>query len=77
LMPEKFAIFGVDVKPIEVETLPKHLLDGVNQFSRQGKAKAELWKAFTSHIVGYQAGDFNDVATFEALAKAMNAQDKF
>lgn len=76
LMPEKFAIFGVDVKSIGIEALRKHLLDGVNQFSRQGKAKADLWKAFASHIVSCQAGDFNDIATFEALAKALNAQDK-
>ncbi len=47
-MPEKFAIYGVDVKPIGLDDLRKRLLDGVNQFSRQGKAKADQWKDFIS-----------------------------
>jgi glucose-6-phosphate 1-dehydrogenase len=76
LTPEKFAIFGVDAKPVGVDELQKRLLDGVNQFSRRGKAKADEWKMFASHLVNTIAGDFNDVATFEDLARALNSQDK-
>jgi len=76
LLPAKFVIIGVDVKKVGVEALCKRLLDGVNQFSRQGKAKPESWKAFAEHFVGTIAGDFNDVSTFESLAKELNAQDK-
>ena len=59
-MPEKFAIFGVDVKPISLDDLRKRLLDGVNQFSRQGKAKADQWKDFASHLADCLTGDFSD-----------------
>jgi glucose-6-phosphate 1-dehydrogenase len=76
LTPEKFAIFGVDAKPVGVEELQKRLLDGVNQFSRRGKAKPDEWKAFSSHLVSTIAGNFNDVATFEDLARVLNSQDK-
>ena len=76
LLPEKFAIFGVDVKKMAVADLRKRFLDGVNQFSRRGKAKPETWKSFAGHIVSLVAGDFKDVNTFETLAKELNAQDK-
>jgi glucose-6-phosphate 1-dehydrogenase len=76
LLPEKFAIFGVDVKSNGLVELRRHLLDGVNQFSRRGKPKTDTWKIFANHLVSYVAGDFNNVATFEDLAKTMSAQDK-
>jgi glucose-6-phosphate 1-dehydrogenase len=76
LMPEKFAIFGVDVKAIGLDDLRKRLLDGVNQFSRRGKVKTDQWKAFIGHLVSYVAGDFNHADTFEDLARNLNAQDK-
>ncbi len=76
LMPEKYAIYGVDVKPISLDDLRKRLLDGVNQFSRQGKAKPTQWKDFSSHIIDCLTGDFDNAKTFENLAKALNSQDK-
>ncbi len=76
LLPENFAIFGVDVKKVTAEELRKRLLDGVNQFSRRGKAKPEVWKSFAEHINKIVSGDFKDVNTFEVLAKELSAQDK-
>ncbi len=76
LIPEKFAFFGVDVRQVGVDELRKRLLDGVSQFSRRGKARPEPWKTFSSHLVGTVAGDFNDLSTFEELARKLNAQDK-
>jgi glucose-6-phosphate 1-dehydrogenase len=76
LLPEKFAIIGVDAKKVGVEAMQKRLLDGVNQFSRRGKAKPEAWKSFAEHITCAVAGDFKDSATFEELAKELSAQDK-
>jgi len=76
LMPEKFAIFGMDAKSISTEEWHKRLLDGVNKFSRRGRAKAEPWKEFASHLVKCLAGDFSQPANFYSLAKALNAQDK-
>ena len=76
LMPEKFAIYGVDAKPISLNNLIKRLLDGVNQFSRQGKANPDQWKDFSGHLADCLTGDFSDQNTFEALARALNGQDK-
>ena len=64
LMPEKFAIFGVDAKSIGLEALRKRFLDGVNQFSRRGKADPKQWKVFAEHLVSCQAGDFNATLSF-------------
>jgi glucose-6-phosphate 1-dehydrogenase len=77
LLPEKFAIVGVDVTPIGLDDLQKRLLTGVNQFSRRGKAKPDQWKTFANHLKSLVAGDSNEVTTFEDLTKALNAQDKF
>jgi len=76
LTPEKFAIFGVDERSMRMEDLRKHLLDGVSQFSRRGKANPEQWKAFANYLTSYVAGDINLGSTFEDLAKSLNAQDK-
>ncbi len=76
LLPEKFAIFGVDAKKVGMDDLLKRLLEGVSQFSRRGKGKLEPWKSFAAHLVSIVAGDFEDVNTFEELAKELNAQDK-
>ncbi len=76
LLPDKYAIYGVDAIPIGDEDWRKHLQDGVNRFSRRGKAKADQWKEFATHLVKCIAGDFNALTTFESLAKSLNAQDK-
>ena len=76
LIPEKFAIFGVDLKAMGIPELKKRLLDGVNQFSRQGKAEPDQWKTFADHLVSMIDGDFTDEGTYDKLAKALNAQDK-
>jgi glucose-6-phosphate 1-dehydrogenase len=76
LMPEKFAIFGVDGKSVGLNDWRKRLLDGVNQFSRRGKANPAQWKDFATHLLSCQSGDFNAVTTFEALAETLSAQDK-
>ncbi len=76
LIPEKFAIFGVDARQMRLEDLRKHLLDGVSQFSRRGKANPTQWKAFANYLTSYVAGDINQGSTFEDLAKSLNAQDK-
>ncbi|RYE28656.1 MAG: glucose-6-phosphate dehydrogenase [Sphingobacteriaceae bacterium] len=39
------------------------LLDGINQFSRSGKANEEKWKTFSDNIF-YQPADLNDAVTY-------------
>ena len=47
--PGHFAIIGLDLKDLSNEEFRKHLHEGVNRFSRRGKAKSEKWKKFERH----------------------------
>jgi glucose-6-phosphate 1-dehydrogenase len=76
LMPEKFVILGVDVKDTNLDDLRKRLLDGINQFSRRGKADPSQWKEFAAHITDCLVGDFSNQDTFQHLSAALASQDK-
>jgi len=75
LLPKKFAVVGVARSALELEAWRRHLRDGVDNFSRQGKSDPALWKLFAERLV-YQSGDYSDPASFEQLAKTLAAQDK-
>lgn len=75
-LPDQFAIIGVDLKQMTIEEFRDRLLDGVNQFSRQGKADPGVWEEFASHVVGYVSADFNDPTVYAALSSRLDAQDK-
>ena len=74
-MPEKFAIFGVHYEKLKKTVYEKHLLAGVNSFSRTGKAKADQWKKFIAHVF-YFEGDFTVEDTFRRLGEKLDANDK-
>jgi glucose-6-phosphate 1-dehydrogenase len=76
LLPETFAILGVDGKSITADEWREHVHDGINKFSRRGKTKAADWKGFSTHLSECITGDFKKNETFTALAKALKAQDK-
>jgi glucose-6-phosphate 1-dehydrogenase len=76
LLPEKFAVIGVDGKQIELEGWRKRLRDGVDRFSRRGKADPARWKEFTGYLTSCQSGNFNETATFSDLAQVLEDQDK-
>lgn len=62
-LPEKFGIIGTSRTEFSDEKYRDSLLDGINQFSRTGKAKKEKWAEFSSNI-SYQAANINDVASY-------------
>ncbi len=74
-LPDRFAVIGVDRKEMSDNEFHRHLRQGVDQFSRRGKAKASLWEEFVSRLT-YTAADFGDSAAFAALADRLAAQDK-
>jgi glucose-6-phosphate 1-dehydrogenase len=65
-MPVHFAIIAVDRVALSDEKLRHRLHDGVNQFSRFGKANSATWNQFAKHI-NYQQGDFEKLGTYTAL----------
>lgn len=66
-LPEQFSIIGLARKPLTDSAFRKRLLEGVNQFSRGGKARKAQWEKFSSHI-SYQAADLNDTKAYNGLS---------
>lgn len=54
-LPEKFKIISVDLKELSQENYNKRLLEGLNKFSRRGKADKEKWSEFEKFIQYVQA----------------------
>jgi glucose-6-phosphate 1-dehydrogenase len=74
-LPEKFAIIAVDRIKLGNDALRRRLHEGVNRFSRFGKAKAAVWKRFADHVE-YQQGDFKKAATYAALGDRCGKLEK-
>src|SRR5277367_466638 len=66
-LPARFAIIAVDRIKLGDDALRRRLHDGVNQFSRFGKAKTTAWNQFAKHI-HYQQGDFKKPSDFSNYA---------
>src|SRR5512136_1846855 len=62
LLPERFAIVGVARKKLDDDGFRSRLRDGVDTFSRRGKADNEKWREFASHL-SYFPGDITDQAS--------------
>jgi len=75
-LPEKFAIFGVNRRAVELDEWRDHLLNGVDQFSRSGKTEPANWATFAQHLFLSQPGNFDETATYENLVKTLNEQEK-
>ena len=76
LLPKKFAIFGVDGKPISTDDWRKRLQDGIKQFARHEKIDTSKLKEFADHLSDCLTGDFKKSDTFDALAKVLKEKDK-
>lgn len=75
-LPEQFAIFGTNRKTLVLDEWRKHMLNGITQFSRRGKAKLAEWDEFAAHLFLSPPGNFDDIATYEHLAKSLEEQEK-
>jgi len=62
-LPDKFAIIGTARTKLTSEEFREKLLNGVNQFSRNGRADILKWAKFSSHIF-YQNADVNDAEAY-------------
>jgi glucose-6-phosphate 1-dehydrogenase len=66
-MPHSFAIIGNARAKMTDEEFQGKMLEGVNNFSRNGKADAAIWKEFAKHI-SYQSSDVQDNASYKSMA---------
>jgi glucose-6-phosphate 1-dehydrogenase len=74
-LPDQFAVIGLDRKEMTDDKFRQHLRDGVDQFSRRGKAKDEAWKAFASHL-SFLSADFGEPAAYDALKERLSTRDQ-
>ncbi|WP_199141210.1 glucose-6-phosphate dehydrogenase [Pedobacter sp. ASV12] len=65
-MPEKFSIIGTGRTEFTDEKYQQELLDSINEFSRNGKVKADQWEKFVVNI-HYCPIDITSQKTFEDL----------
>lgn len=72
---DNFEIIGVDAKSLSIENFKKHLLEGINKFSRSGKAKTADWKKFSNKI-SYLKADFTSQKTYNELSGLFNKLEK-
>ena len=65
-LPPHFSVIVLGRGEIAEDELRHHLGEGVSQFSRRGKAKAEEWNQFANHV-HYLQGDYNKLQTYSTL----------
>lgn len=66
-LPEAFSIIGTARSTLSDADFQKRLLDGVNRFSRNGKADKKTWEDFAQHVM-YQSADVQDDHDYKDLA---------
>ena len=74
-LPEKFLIIGQGHRRMSDAEFRRHLRQGVDQFSRRGKAEDALWDRFASHM-SFITSELDDSQAYAQLAKTLAAQDK-
>jgi glucose-6-phosphate 1-dehydrogenase len=75
LLPERFAVIGIDRKEMSDEDFAQRLREGIEKFSRRGIAGEQDWGEFTSNLT-YLAGDFADAQTYDEVSKRLAAMDE-
>lgn len=65
-LPDQFHLFCIDFLAVEEGAYRDYLREGVDEFSRTGKADPAKWAAFAANI-SYIQGDFLKTGTYDAL----------
>lgn len=73
-MPEEFFIIGLGRTEYNNKAFKEILLNGVNKFSRSGKAKADKWASFAENIT-YLQSDANKEKTYKDLEAIIAEKD--
>jgi glucose-6-phosphate 1-dehydrogenase len=73
-LSEPFKVIALDIKEEDPAVYLQHARDGVDKFSRQGKAEDGPWQLFTTHFE-YRRADFADAAAFRSLGQDLDAFD--
>jgi len=63
-LPSHFSIIGTGRTKFSDEQYREKLLEGINEFSRSGKAEKKKWDDFSQHVF-YQSADIKDHETYK------------
>ncbi|HXG08552.1 MAG TPA: glucose-6-phosphate dehydrogenase [Gemmataceae bacterium] len=74
-LPERFAVIGLDRRPMDDEQFRRHAREGIDQFSRRGPAQEADWQKFAPAL-GYQVADFTASASYAQLAGRLAAREQ-
>jgi glucose-6-phosphate 1-dehydrogenase len=74
-LPERFAIIGVARKQLDDATFRQRLREGVDAFSRRGRAEDHTWQEFAA-MISYLAEDVAGQDSGPLLAGRLNARDE-
>jgi glucose-6-phosphate 1-dehydrogenase len=69
-----FQVIALDLKEMDEAAFRLHLREGMDQFSRRGKAEGATWATFSAWIT-YIRADFSQVEAFRSLADRLAALD--
>ena len=73
-LPERFAVVGLDGKAMSEDEVRTRLRDGVDRFSRRGKAEDATWASLIDSVA-YINADFANPEAYATLADRLAAQD--
>jgi glucose-6-phosphate 1-dehydrogenase len=73
-LDDRFAIIGVDIKPMDETAFRDHFRRGIELAARRPVTE-DSWAKFTSHL-HYLAGDFSSPDTYAAITKLFEQRDK-
>jgi glucose-6-phosphate 1-dehydrogenase len=72
-MPDQFSIIGTGRTKLSDDDFRSKILEGIDQFSRSGKAKKAKWDEFSNHI-SYQVSDATDAETYKEFGARISEQ---
>ena len=74
-LPENFLVLGLDIKNISNIKFQEHVHEGIDKFSRSGKAKKKDWAAFEQNLM-YKKADFKAESTYNYINQQIKLLEK-
>jgi len=69
-LPDQFVIVGTGRSELSDEGFRQKLLEGIDQFSRKGKAEKNKWEDFSKHVF-YKSSNLTDEKTYTEFGKVI------
>src|ERR671916_1963574 len=74
-LPPEFGVVGFARRDMSDDDFRAHLLESINEYSRNKPAKDAIWESFARGIE-YHRGDLDDPAAYAELAKRLDRIDR-